>query len=80
MSKSRTRRIATNRVVKLPLYARAGIPEVWIVDLNHNVVEVFRTPSPTGYGSMLRIERNRTIAPVANPGVVVAVADILPPA
>jgi Uma2 family endonuclease len=69
-----------DREVKVPLYARAGILEVWIVDLSHNVVEVFRTPSPTGYGSMLRIERNGTIVPVAIPDVVVAVEDILPPA
>jgi Uma2 family endonuclease len=69
-----------DREVKVPLYARAGIPEVWIVDLNHNVVEVFRMPSPTGYGSIVRIERNGTIAPVAIPDVVVTVADILPPA
>jgi Uma2 family endonuclease len=68
-----------DREVKVPLYARAGIPELWIVDLNH-VVEVFRTPSPTGYGSIVRIERNGTIAPVAIPDVFVAVADILPPA
>jgi Uma2 family endonuclease len=69
-----------DRVVKVPLYARAGISEVWIVDLNHNVVEVFRTPSPTGYGATLRIERNGTIAPVAIADVVVAVDNFLPPA
>jgi hypothetical protein len=32
-------------VVKLPLYARAGVPEVWVVDLVHAVVEVFREPA-----------------------------------
>jgi hypothetical protein len=38
------------------------------------------TPSPTGYGATLRIERNGTIAPVAIPDVVVAVDNFLPPA
>ena len=30
--------------VKLPLYARAGIPEVWIVDLKARVLEAYRRP------------------------------------
>ena len=69
-----------DRTVKLPLYARAGVPEVWIVDLTHDVVEVFRQPSPSGYVSTQRIERGGTIAPAAFPDVVVTVAEILPPA
>lgn len=34
---------------KLPLYARSGVPEVWIVDLEGDRVEVHRAPSPEGY-------------------------------
>ncbi len=41
--------IRYDRVVKLPLYARAGIPEVWIVDLRRRVVEVHRAPTADGY-------------------------------
>lgn len=33
-----------DRKVKLPLYARSGIPEVWIVNLAAEVVEVHRSP------------------------------------
>ena len=33
-----------DRVVKLPLYARAGIPEVWIVDLQRSVLTAHRAP------------------------------------
>lgn len=33
----------------LPRYARAGIPEFWIVDLRQRVVEVCRAPSGDGY-------------------------------
>ena len=35
--------------VKAPLYARAGIPTLWIVDLQDRCVEVLTDPSPTGY-------------------------------
>jgi Uma2 family endonuclease len=68
-----------DRYVKLPFYARAGVPEVWIVDLTHDVIEVFRQPSPSGYGSTQRIERGGSVAPLAFPDVVLAASDILPP-
>ena len=35
--------------VKLPLYAGAGIPEAWIVDLAGRKVEVHHGPGPRGY-------------------------------
>lgn len=38
-----------DRIVKLPLYAQAGIPEVWIVDLRRRVVDVHRAPSGDAY-------------------------------
>ncbi len=38
-----------DRAVKLPLYARAGIGEVWIVDLRRRVVDVHRTPAGNEY-------------------------------
>jgi Uma2 family endonuclease len=34
-----------DRETKLPLYAEAGIPEVWIVNLQNNVVEIHREPA-----------------------------------
>ncbi len=42
--------LAYDRDVKLPRYARAGIPEVWIVDLQGDRVESHSDPSPEGYG------------------------------
>ena len=39
-----------DKQVKLPLYAEAGIREVWIVNLNVNVLEVFKHPSERDYG------------------------------
>ena len=42
--------LSYDRNVKLPLYARAGIPEAWIVDLAGQEVEVHHGPGPRGYG------------------------------
>ena len=38
-----------DREIKVPLYAQAGIPELWIVDLEARRVEVFHTPSGSRY-------------------------------
>lgn len=38
--------------VKLPRYASAGVPEVWIVDLAERKVEVHSEPSPQGYRAL----------------------------
>ncbi len=38
-----------DRTVKIPLYGRHGIAEVWLMDLPGKVVEIFRQPSPDGY-------------------------------
>ena len=35
--------------VKVPLYARHGIPEVWIVDLKNNLLRTYRSPSDGRY-------------------------------
>jgi Uma2 family endonuclease len=41
-----------DRHIKLPLYAAAGIPEAWLVDLNELAVEVHTQPSAQGYSSI----------------------------
>ena len=38
-----------DRSVKIPLYGRNGIPEAWLIDLEHQLVEVYRGPSAAGY-------------------------------
>jgi Uma2 family endonuclease len=42
-----------DRNVKVPLYARDGIAEVWLVDLEHRKILVFTDPGASGY----RVER-----------------------
>ncbi len=46
--------LAYDREVKLPIYARARIPEVWIADLKGSTVEVHRDPGPTGFEDVQR--------------------------
>ncbi len=41
--------LSYDKNIKLPRYAQSGVPEVWIVDLENQRVEVHASPSPTGY-------------------------------
>jgi hypothetical protein len=66
-----------DREFKIPLYARAGIPEAWLVDLQAEAIEVYRKPSPQGYGEVRRAGRNQRIAPKPLPELELAVADLL---
>jgi Uma2 family endonuclease len=47
---------ATDRTVKIPLYARHGVREVWLIDLGARVLEVYREPQQ-GYGDYRSVER-----------------------
>jgi Uma2 family endonuclease len=51
-----------DREVKLPLYARHGIPEVWIVDLEHRRLEIYRRPAEETYLDKHCPGRDETIA------------------
>jgi Uma2 family endonuclease len=67
----------TDRSVKLPLYARAGISEVWLLDLATARVEVFRRPTVAGYREAETLERNDRLTPQAFPDLSLPVADLL---
>jgi Uma2 family endonuclease len=41
-----------DRSLKIPLYARYGIPEAWLVDLLEERIEIYRHPTPQGYRSL----------------------------
>ncbi|MCS7207332.1 MAG: Uma2 family endonuclease [Dehalococcoidia bacterium] len=65
------------RQVKVPLYARAGVREVWLVDLAAGCVEVYREPAGQGYGRVERVGRGERLTPLALPGLEVPVEAIL---
>lgn len=50
-----------DRNVKLPLYATAGIPEVWIIDVSKRQLEVYRQPSEERYQSVATLTREDTV-------------------
>jgi Uma2 family endonuclease len=62
---------------KLPAYGRAGVAEVWIVNLIDATIEIYREPHFTGYGSKTIVRAGDTIAPLAFPDAAVDVAELL---
>ena len=62
---------------KLPAYGRAGVPEVWIVNLNDLVLEIFREPHFTGYASKTVLRAGDQVSPQAFPDAVVDVGELL---
>lgn len=66
-----------DRETKLPLYAAAGIPEVWIVDLESERVLVYRSPRGGGYQYAAVVERGGTLTPESFPALVLPIDDIL---
>ncbi|HEY7067276.1 MAG TPA: Uma2 family endonuclease [Chloroflexota bacterium] len=66
-----------DRQVKVPLYARAGIPEVWLVDLTAGTVTIYREPSPTGYAQVIVVSGDDALSPLAFPEFRLTAAHVL---
>ena len=60
------------------LVEAAAIPEVWIEDLIHDQLLVYRDPGKDGYRNALTLRRGDSISPIAFPDVTFNVGDLLP--
>ena len=67
-----------DQTVKLPRYATAEIPEVWIIDLQAACVDVYRNPEAGYYQTRLHFGRGASFAPAVFPHVRLAVDAMLP--
>ena len=66
-----------DRRVKVPLYARHGVPEVWVIDLENRLVHFHRQPSGDTYADMSASERPGVTPVAALPGVAINLAGLL---
>lgn len=69
--------LAKDRGAKLPLYAREGIAEVWLVDLEGEALERHTNPAEGAYRLVLRARRGETVASTALPELAFPVAAVL---
>lgn len=71
--------LSYDRSVKVVLYARSGIREVWLVNIAEDCLEVYLDPSPQGYQRSFKLSRGNAITPSALPDITLQVSDLLPP-
>ena len=68
-----------DRRVKAPLYARAGVTELWLVDLNAGEVQECRKPTAKGYTETVVRTRGERLAVEALPALSLTVDEVLGP-
>ena len=66
-----------DREEKLPVYGRAGVAEVWIVNLQDATLEIHRDPHFAGYASKTILQPGDQAKPLVFPDVAVDVAELL---
>lgn len=69
--------VEDDRARKIPLYARAGIREAWLVNLPGEAIEVYRDPAQEGYRDVRTLRRGQSLAPLAFPDVTLTADEIL---
>ncbi len=68
--------LAFDQHEKLPRYARAGIEEVWIVNVPERQVEVYREPNFLNYSSNTILKPGQSVVPAAFPDIAIPVAEL----
>jgi Uma2 family endonuclease len=71
--------LAYDQEIKMPKYAQAGVQELWIVDLNDDMIWVYRNPSSKGYLDIKAHKRGENITMLAFSDITLTVNDILGP-
>ena len=66
-----------DRKIKVPLYARHGIAEVWLLDLQEQVLEIYRNPEQGKYQQIEHL-RSGPVTPAQLPEAVIQLADLFP--
>ena len=66
-----------DREVKLPLYAQAGLPEVWLIDLQKGRIEVYARPHGGEYQQRVEVTADATLTSPTIPQLALAAADVL---
>ncbi len=58
-------------------YSKSGIKELWIININADLIEVYRDPTDKGYQTFMEFRRGESISPLAFPDLVITVDELL---
>ena len=70
--------VGFDRRHKAPLYAAAGIPEMWLLDVNIRQVEIYDEPLAGGYARMRIVGMDGVLTPAAFPDIAIPVRAVMP--
>lgn len=65
-----------DRKIKTSIYAEAGVPEYWIVNLQEMTVEVYTDPAGDRYETIVTLRDPDVLRPKLLPAVALAIAEI----
>ncbi len=71
--------LKTDSELKALEYAKAGIKDYLVLDLNNRKLRVFRTPTPQGYQEKIILNETDSISPLEFPDITLLVKEMLPP-
>lgn len=70
--------LAMDLETKVPLYARGGVPEVWVVAVEQRAVHVFRDPGMKGYRTTFVAKGEDELTAAELPQMRLRVAEVFP--
>jgi Uma2 family endonuclease len=70
---------SSDRTEKLPRYAAAGIPEVWIVNIKRRVIEQYTQPDGDEYVNRKMVRRGVVTTNCISPGLELSIDQIFGP-
>lgn len=69
--------VMADRKVRIPLYARSGVPEAWLVDLPEERVDIYSNPSGDTYQRVEVFGRGQEARSHTVEGLTLSVGDLL---
>jgi len=66
-----------DRKVKVPLYARAGVPEMWLVNQPEDLIEVYSRPAEGAYQETRLVRRGESLTAASVAGLTLDADDVL---
>jgi Uma2 family endonuclease len=69
--------VSYDRFIKMPLYARHGIVEAWLLDIPAGRLHLFRTPRDGEFIDVSAVERPGAVCPVALPAIPIDLSGVL---
>ena len=71
--------LAYDREIKAKIYARSGIADYWVLNVNDRQLHIFREPADDGYQSEVILGEFSSISPLQFPDFNISIGEMLPP-